>query len=133
MTYANAGMMLSRSLSDLYETIRDFYVWEENGEIVGTVCLHICWEDLAEVRSLAVDKSQEGRGIGRKLVDACLNEARQLGLRKVFALTYQEVFFNKMGFKVIEKSELPHKIWGDCIKCPKFPECDEIAMSIDLV
>lgn len=132
MNYASAGMMLSRSLSDLYEAIRDFYVWEESGEVVGTVCLHICWEDLAEVRSLAVDNAHEGRGIGRKLVESCLVEARQLGLKRIFALTYQETFFEKMGFKIIEKSELPHKIWGDCIKCPKFPECDEIAMRIDL-
>lgn len=132
MTYAGAGMMLSRSLSDLYEAIRDFYIWEEDGEVVGTVCLHICWEDLAEVRSLAVEKSREGKGIGRKLVESCLEEARQIGLKKVFALTYQEAFFARLGFRVIEKSELPHKIWGDCIKCPKFPECDEIAMIIEL-
>jgi amino-acid N-acetyltransferase len=132
MTYASNGMMLSRSLSELYEAIRDFYVWEENGVVVGTVCLHICWEDLAEVRSLAVDENYEGRGIGRKLVEACLQEARQIGLKKVFALTYKDQFFAKLGFHLIEKSQLPHKIWGDCIKCPKFPDCDEIAMSIEL-
>jgi amino-acid N-acetyltransferase len=133
MTYASSGMMLSRSLSELYEAIRDFYVWEENGVIAGTVCLHICWEDLAEVRSLAVDESFEGRGIGRQLVEACLREARQIGLKKVFALTYKDQFFAKLGFRLIEKSELPHKIWGDCIKCAKFPDCDEIAMSIELL
>jgi len=131
-TYAKDGLMLSRSLSDLYEAIRDFYVCEENGVVVGTVCLHICWEDLAEVRSLAVAEDQGGRGIGRQLVQACLEEARQLGLKRVFALTYQTDFFNKLGFHTIEKSELPHKIWGDCLKCAKFPECDEIAMSIEL-
>ncbi|PKN12254.1 MAG: GNAT family N-acetyltransferase [Deltaproteobacteria bacterium HGW-Deltaproteobacteria-4] len=133
MTYASSGMMLSRSLSELYEAIRDFYVWEEDGVVVGTVCLHICWEDLAEVRSLAVEESFEGRGIGRQLVESCLQEARQIGLKKVFALTYKDQFFAKLGFHLIEKSELPHKIWGDCIKCPKFPECDEIAMSIELL
>lgn len=133
LTYASSGMMLSRSLSELYEMIRDFYVWEENGVVVGTVCLHICWEDLAEVRSLAVDENFEGRGIGRQLVETCLQEARQIGLKKVFALTYKDQFFSKLGFHLIEKSELPHKIWGDCIKCPKFPECDEIAMSIELL
>jgi amino-acid N-acetyltransferase len=94
--------------------------------------LHICWEDLAEVRSLAVDENYEGRGIGRQLVEACLQEAREIGLKKVFALTYKDQFFAKLGFRIIEKSELPHKIWGDCIKCAKFPECDEIAMSIKL-
>lgn len=128
MGYASDGLMLSRSLSDIFETIRDFYVFERDGSVVGTVCLHICWEDLAEVRSLAVDQGSEGRGIGRQLVEACLAEARQLGLQKVFALTYKQGFFEKLGFRVIEKAELPHKIWGDCLKCPKFPDCDEIAM-----
>jgi len=133
LTYASSGMMLSRSLSELYEAIRDFYVWEEDKVVVGTVCLHISWEDLAEVRSLAVDENFEGQGIGRQLVEICLREARQIGLKKVFALTYKDQFFAKLGFHLIEKSELPHKIWGDCIKCPKFPECDEIAMSIELL
>lgn len=130
--YAREGLMLSRSLPDIYENIRDFYVCEDAGEAVGTVCLHICWEDLAEVRSLAVAASHEGRGVGRKLVEACLDEARELGLKRVFALTYQPVFFGKLGFHEIEKSQLPQKIWGDCMKCAKFPECDEIALSIDL-
>ncbi len=130
--YARDGLMLPRSLSDIYEAIRDFYVFEENGSVLGTVCLHICWEDLAEVRSLAVEESAGGRGVGRQLVRACLEEARQLGLRRVFALTYKPGFFEKMDFHLIEKSELPQKIWGDCMKCAKFPECDEIAMSIEL-
>ena len=124
--------MLSRSLSELYEAIRDFHVFESGGAVVGTVCLHICWEDLAEVRSLAVAAGQEGQGIGRRLVETCLEEARQLGLKRVFALTYKPGFFGKLGFREIEKSELPQKIWGDCMKCVKFPECDEIAMIIDL-
>jgi amino-acid N-acetyltransferase len=132
LLYAKDGLMLSRSLSEIYESIRDFYVFEEDGAVVGTVCLHICWEDLAEVRSLAVADHMGGRGIGRRLVDSCLDEARQLGLKKVFALTYKPEFFGKLGFGIIEKSELPHKIWGDCIKCPKFPECDEIAMSVTI-
>jgi amino-acid N-acetyltransferase len=132
MIYAKDGMMLSRSLSEIYEAIRDFYVFESGGSVVGTVCLHICWEDLAEVRSLAVAGGEEGRGVGRRLVEACLDEARQLGLKKVFALTYKPGFFGKLGFHEIEKSELPHKIWGDCMKCVKFPECDEIAMSVEL-
>lgn len=132
MTYARDGLMLSRSLADIYEALRDFYVYEQDGVVAGTVCLHICWEDLAEVRSLAVDQGWEGQGIGRKLVGTCLDEARQLGLKKVFALTYKQVFFEKLGFRVIEKSQLPHKVWGDCLKCAKFPECDEIAMSLEL-
>ena len=130
--FAREGLMLPRSLSDIYETIRDFYVFELDGEVVGTVCLHICWEDLAEVRSLAVAREQAGRGIGRQLVRACLEEARQLGLKRVFALTYQQTFFEKLGFALIAKSELPHKIWADCLKCAKFPDCDEISMAVDL-
>lgn len=132
LNYAKDGLMLSRSLSELYEGIRDFYVYEDQGEVVGTVCLQICWEDLAEVRSLAVSEGRGLRGIGRQLVEACLAEARELGLKRVFALTYKPGFFEKLGFHLIEKSELPHKIWTDCIKCPKFPECDELALSIDL-
>lgn len=130
--YAKDGMMLSRSLAEIYETIRDFYIYEEGGEVVGTVCLNICWEDLAEVRSLAVSEASAGQGHGRELVMACLDEARELGLKRVFALTYKPGFFEKLGFHLIEKSELPHKIWSDCIKCAKFPECDEIALSIEL-
>lgn len=130
--YAREGLMLPRSLSEIYEAIRDFYVYEDEGRVLGTVCLHICWEDLAEVRSLAVAADQSGRGIGRRLVEACIEEAREVGLKRVFALTYQEEFFGKLGFRHIEKSELPHKIWGDCLKCAKFPDCDEISMCIDL-
>jgi amino-acid N-acetyltransferase len=130
--YARDGLLLSRSLAELYESLRDFYVYEVDGQVVGAAALNICWEDLAELRSLAVHADFNGRGVGRDLVLACLEEARRLGLRKVFALTYKQVFFEKLGFSVIEKSELPHKIWGDCMKCAKFPDCDEIALSIDL-
>jgi len=126
--YAREGLMLSRPLSEIYESIRDFYVVEDGERVIGTVSLHICWDDLAEVRSLAVATDEEGRGIGRCLVEACLEEACQLGLKRVFALTYKPGFFTKLGFHEIEKSELPQKIWGDCMKCAKFPECDEIAL-----
>ena len=132
ITYAQQELMLSRSLPDIYERIRSFYVYEVSGEILGTVSLQICWEDLAEVRSLAVAETQVKKGMGRQLVQSCLEEARALGLKKVFALTYQPVFFEKMGFQYIEKAELPQKIWSDCVKCPKFPDCDEIAMSVVL-
>ncbi len=132
LEYANDGQLLGRSLADLYENIRDFYVYEENGQILGTGALAICWEDLAEVRSLAVAKGQGGKGIGRQLVQACLHEAAELGLKKVFALTYQPDFFKRLGFSDIEKSDLPQKIWGDCLKCVKFPDCDEYALAISL-
>lgn len=132
LSYAQQGLMLSRSLVDMYECLRDFYIQEQDGEVVGAVALHICWEDLAEIRSLAVSQAHERRGVGRQLVQACLEEARALGIKQVFALTYQPGFFEKMGFDYIEKSELPQKIWSDCLKCPKFPDCDEIAMSLRL-
>lgn len=130
LKYAADGLMLARSLPDIYESIRDIYIFESAGQVVGTAWLHICWEDLAEVRSLAVAEEAGGKGAGRKLVEACLEEARKIGMKNVFCLTYQPDFFGKLGFSEIEKSELPHKIWGDCIKCAKFPECDEIAMQI---
>jgi amino-acid N-acetyltransferase len=132
LDYARDGLLLSRSLAELYESVRDFYVFEVDGKVVGTAALNICWEDLAELRSLAVHPDYNGRGAGKELVQACLDEARRLGIRRVFALTYKQAFFEKLGFAVIEKSQLPHKIWGDCMKCAKFPDCDEIALSIDL-
>ena len=132
LIYAKDGLVLPRSLMDIFEAIRDFYVFVEGERVVGAAALNICWEDLAEVRSLVVDQECGGRGIGRHLVQACVAEARQLGIGRVFALTYQKEFFEKLGFEVIEKSELPQKIWGDCIKCAKFPECDEIALSLSL-
>ncbi len=132
LDYARGGLLLSRSLAELYESLRDFYVYEQDGQVIGTAALNICWEDLAELRSLAVHPDYNGRGVGRDLVLACLAEARLLGIRRVFALTYQQAFFEKLGFTVIEKSLLPHKIWGDCMKCAKFPDCDEIALCFDL-
>jgi amino-acid N-acetyltransferase len=130
--YAEAGKMLSRSLADIYQIIRSFYIYEDAGVVVGIACLQIWWADLAEVRSLAVSSTHAGKGCGRNLVEACLHEAQQLGITRVFALTYQKEFFARMGFEVIEKSELPQKIWGDCVQCPKFPDCDEIAMARDI-
>ena len=132
LVYAKDGLVLPRSLMDIFEAIRDFYVFVDEDQVIGAAALNICWEDLAEVRSLVVNEGQAGRGIGRHLVEACIAEARQLGIGRVFALTYQQKFFEKLGFEVIEKSELPQKIWGDCIKCAKFPECDEIALSLSL-
>ena len=132
LIYAKDGQLLGRSLADIYETIRDFYVYEEGGKVLGVGALEICWEDLAEVRSLAVAPGQQGKGVGKLLVQSCLNEARELGIKRVFALTYQPDFFKRLGFRDIEKAELPQKIWGACLKCVKFPDCDEIALAIDL-
>lgn len=131
-TYANRGDMLSRSLSELYESIRDFYIVEEEGRLLGTSALHIVWEDLAEVRSVAVAEDAGRRGIGSQVVGACIDEARELGLKRIFCLTYKPDFFARFGFRIVDKSQLPHKVWGDCMKCVKFPDCDEIAMIMDL-
>lgn len=128
--HAGQGLMLSRSLAEIYQAIRSFYVLDHEGEVLGTVSLQVWWLDLAEVRSLVVSGSLAGQGYGRQLVQSCLNEAQQLGITRVFALTYQAEFFARLGFTVIEKNELPQKIWGDCMQCPKFPDCDEIAMTI---
>ncbi len=126
--WAGEQLMLPRSLSEIYEYIRDFWVWEEEGLVTGCARLHISWEDLAEVKSLAVNREHLRRGIGNKLLLACLSEAKQLGVKKVFALTYAREFFGKQGFVLIDKADLPHKIWNECLKCPKFSDCDETAM-----
>jgi len=130
--FASRGDMLSRSLAELYEAIRDFYIVEEDGRLLGTAALHIVWEDLAEVRSVAVYEDAGRKGVGTELVQACIDEARLLGLKRIFCLTYKPNFFGKFGFRIVDKSELPHKVWGDCMKCVKFPDCDEIAMIMDL-
>jgi amino-acid N-acetyltransferase len=130
--FAGRGEMLSRSLSELYETVRDLYVVEEDGNLLGVCALHIVWENLAELRSVAVCEEAGRRGIGTRLVRACLDEARELGLEKVFCLTYKPDFFGKFGFRIVDKAELPHKVWRDCMNCVKFPDCDEIAMILEL-
>jgi amino-acid N-acetyltransferase len=126
--FASKGLMLALSLADIYEHIRDYFVVEKDGDLVGTCALHVVWEDLAEIRSLAVDPCCRELGIGKTLVEKCLEEARSLRLGRVFALTYQEEFFLRMGFSAVDKGELPHKVWGDCMKCTKFPDCDEAAV-----
>lgn len=130
--YADSGQMLPRTLNELYENLRDFSVYVENGDIIGVCALHVSWEGLAEIRSLAIRQGSTGRGIGRELVRRCLTEAAELGARRVFVLTYRTEFFRKLGFSDIDKKELPHKIWTDCLNCVKFPNCDESAMQIML-
>jgi amino-acid N-acetyltransferase len=176
-SYADQGLLLPRSLSELYDHLRDYFVLEEDDQsrtlpaqrrdragqapshrnlergthgqdashpvarqeqagswnrIYGVCGLGICWEELAEIRSLAVSVDEQGKGFGSRLVMACLEEARSLGLSKVFALTYVPGFFVRFGFKEVEKLVLPHKIWADCLKCHKFPNCDETAVMLDL-
>ena len=130
--YAKKGDMLPRPITEIYSYIRSFFVYEEDGEIIATCSLHVSLDGLGEVRSLAVEEGGEGKGVGKGLVLACLDEARYLGLERVFALTYAPGFFSKLGFDDINKDLLPHKIWGECVKCSKFPNCDENAVIIDL-
>lgn len=130
--FAKRQEMIARSLNELYENVRDLYVAEEDGRINGVCAVHVLWEDLAEIRSLAVREELRGRGIGRALVKRCLGDVRALGIKKVFALTYKPDFFKALGFREIDKSSLPQKIWGDCVRCPRFPECDEYALIIEL-
>ena len=130
--YARKGDMLPRSLADIYENLRDYFVFLGNdGELVGSAAIHIMWEDLAEVRSLAVREGKMRRGVGTQLVESCISEAIMLGIARVFALTYKPEFFEKLGFHVVDKAELPQKIWADCLKCSKFPDCDEVALVAD--
>lgn len=129
---AQKGHILPRAISELYSQVRDFSlslsVDDSAGEIVGCGALHIVWEDLAEIRSLAVQTSCQGRGIGTRLVETLLEESKAMGVKKVFVLTFRPVLFERLGFEQMEKSLLPHKIWADCIRCTRFPECGEIAL-----
>ncbi|MCR6544024.1 N-acetyltransferase [Dehalobacterium formicoaceticum] len=126
--YANQGLMLARSRSSIYENLREFTVAEDGGTVAGIGGLHILWHDLGEIRSLAIDPSYTKQGIGRHLVELLEQEALALGLPKLFALTYQPVFFAKCGFQEVENNILPQKVWKECINCPKFPDCDEQAV-----
>lgn len=128
--FAKEGLMLARSRNTLYETLRDMYVAEEDGEILGVGGLHIVWDELAEVRTLAVSKKAQRRHIGANLVKYLIEDGIKLGVKKVFTLTYQDKFFASLGFKVVTKEDLPQKVWKECIDCPKFPNCDEIAMEM---
>ncbi len=130
--YSEKGLLLLRTLSNIYDNIRDFKLFEDNGNIVGIAAMHICWEDFGEIRSLCVKEEHMKRGIGRMIVDECLKDARTLHLKKVFALTYQVEFFQKLGFYKLNKKILPRKVWAECVNCPKFPNCDEVAMMKEL-
>jgi len=126
--FAKDGLMLARSLNELYENLRDFWVYEVEKKVVGCCALHISWEEFAEIKSLAVEKRFQKRGIGTALVEACIQEARQLGVKNLFVLTYIPQYFKRFGFKKISHEKLPHKIWAECINCPKFPNCKEVAL-----
>jgi amino-acid N-acetyltransferase len=126
--FAQKGVMLPRALSEIYENIRDFFVIRDGEKVIASVALHVYWSDLAEVRGLAVAEEKQNQRLGAKLIEACINEARELGIPQAFCLTYRASFFERQGFKRVDKSELPRKIWSECYRCPKFPDCDEVAM-----
>ncbi len=127
-SYAEESVMLPISINQIYEKLRNFSVIEKNGQVIGCGALKIVWKDLGEIRSVAIARSQKNKGYGRVLINELLAEAKSLDLKKVFVLTYVSGFFEKMGFEKISKSKLPHKVWIDCINCPKFPRCDEVAL-----
>jgi len=131
--FAGKGEMLPRALSEIYENLRDYFVIRDGGGVV-TACgaLHISWADLAEVKALAVHESKHKSGMGAALVKACISEAKLLGIPRVFCLTYKPGFFQKQGFTLVEKTELPRKIWAECYNCPKFPDCDEVALVLNV-
>jgi len=126
--FADKEEMLPRALSEIYENIRDFFVLRENDQLNGCVALHVAWADIAEIKSLAVSEDKHEQGLGSSLIQACLDEARDLGIPTIFCLTYKPAFFEKHGFVQVDKSQLPRKVWGECYRCPKFPDCDEVAL-----
>lgn len=126
--FADRGELLPRALSEIYENIREYFVVREGDRIIGCVALHVTWADLAEIRSLAVQEQEQNKGIGSMLVQACVEEAKALGIPKLFCLVRKPAFFEKHGFKLIEKTQLPQKVWAECYRCPKFPNCDEVAL-----
>ncbi len=130
--YADQHLMLNRKLMELYSDIREYRVAARGDEVLGTCALHIFWSDLGEIRALTVSEKLKGHGYGRQLVAACIDDARALGLKRVFALTYVRDFFRKVGFQDVPKEKLPQKVWMECVRCPKFPDCDEQALVMDL-
>ena len=126
--FAEKDEMLPRSLSELYENMRDCFVVRQGEQMVACAALHVFWSDLAEIRSLAVAEGSQEQGIGVQLVEACLKEAEELGITTVFCLTYKPALFEKFGFSQVDKMELPRKVWTECYRCPKFPDCDEVAL-----
>jgi len=126
--FADKGEVLPRALSEIYDGIRDYFVVRKEGRVVACVALHVTWADLAEIRSLAVDEQEQKQRIGSLLVQACIDEAEELGIPKIFCLVRKPAFFERHGFQLIDKTELPQKVWAECYRCPKFPNCDEVAL-----
>ena len=126
--FAEKDEMLARPLSELYENIRDYFVVRQGKRVIACASLHVSWADLAEIKSLAVVEDSQEQGIGAQLVETCLREAKELGIPTIFCLTYKPAFFEKFSFSQLDKMELPRKVWTECYRCPKFPNCDEVAL-----
>jgi len=126
--FADKGEMLPRALSEIYDGIRDYFVVRKGSQVIACAALHVTWVDLAEIRSLAVDEKEHNQSIGSLLTQACLEEAKELGIPRVFCLVRKPAFFERHGFQLIDKAELPQKVWAECYRCPKFPNCDEVAL-----
>ena len=126
--FANRGEMLARPLSEIYENIRDYFVIREGKRVIACAALHVNWSDLAEIKSVAVAEDNQRQKLGYRLIEACLGEAKELGIPTVFCLTYKPAFFERLGFSQVDKMELPQKVWIECYRCPKFPNCDEVAL-----
>ncbi len=131
-SFAERGEMLARPLSELYENIRDFFVVRKGKKIIGCAALHVMWSDMAEIKSVAVDEELQKQGVGNQLVAACIEEAKALGISTIFCLTYKPAFFGKFGLTEVDKMSLPQKIWTECYRCHKYPNCDETAMILKL-
>jgi amino-acid N-acetyltransferase len=130
--FANKELMLPRSRNTLYEALREFTIIEDQGQLVGAAALHIIWDNLAEIRALAIKEEYQRQGVGQQLIARLLKEAGEMEIHQVFALTYQVEFFKKSGFSEVSKDDLSQKVWKECINCPKFPNCDEVAMTYHL-
>ncbi len=126
--FADKGEMLPRALSEIYDGIRDYFVVRKGGQVIACAALQVTWADLAEIRSLAVDEKEQNQNIGSLLIQACLKDAKELGIPRVFCLVRKPAFFEKHGFRLTDKKELPQKVWAECYRCPKFPDCDEVAL-----
>jgi len=131
-SFAERGEMLARPLSELYENIRDYFVVRKGKKIIGCAALHVMWSDMAEIKSVAVDEELQKQGVGNQLVAACIEEGKALGISTIFCLTYKPVFFGKFGLTEVDKMSLPQKIWTECYRCHKYPNCDETAMIMQL-
>lgn len=130
--FAEKGEMLPRPLSEIYENLRDYFVIRDGDQVIACAALHVCWTDLAEIKAVAVAEESQKQGLGAMLIEACLNESRELGIATVFCFTYQPAFFEKFGLTRTDRMKLPRKVWTECYRCPKFPDCDEVALIITL-